>query len=171
MTSIVGKIWFFTYNPYFNLVGLNYANYGQIFCLLNVVAGVCSLSSKWLQKPLGVMGSLILAVVCLALPLMIMGAVVLPACACLVVFQNVVRGYFDPFIKDFYQKHLRSETRSTVSSVQSACTSLGQCIAMLIFSWMLKGWSLPTCLLALAMFTLVAGMMLILAYRRIFASN
>ncbi|MEI6288661.1 MAG: MFS transporter [bacterium] len=168
LVSVAGKLWFFSYNPYFQLVGLSLTKFGYIFCALNLVAAVSSYSTQKIHDRLGDVGSIIVILACLFVPILIMGTAVAPWAAWLVITQNFVRGYFDPFMTDFLNQYLDSENRATVLSVKSAVSELAQLIALLAFGGLLAVWSLPVCLQILGMTVLIGGAWLVFTYFRLF---
>ena len=171
LVSVAGKLWFFTYNNYFVEVGLPMWTFGWIFAALNVVAGVFSYRAHWLYSRLGDDISVIGVVLCLGLPILAMGSFVIWPAALLVIVQNFVRGYFEPFINDFLQQYLDSENRATVLSIKSAVTSSVHVLSLLVFGWLLASWSLATCLQILGVSVLTFGAILIWSYRKIFVSK
>jgi len=100
-----------------------------------------------------------------------MGSFVIWPAALLVIVQNFVRGYFEPFINDFLQQYLDSENRATVLSIKSAVTSSVHVLSLLVFGWLLASWSLATCLQILGVSVLTFGAILIWSYRKIFVSK
>ncbi len=168
LLSIVSKIWFFSYNPYFELVGLDLVNFGLIFCVLNLVAAIFGRLSDRLSKLLGDLGSITLLLSCLAFPLLIMGSWANRATAGLVIVQNVVRGYQAPFVKHIFHDYVESDHRATVSSMLSACRGFGEWLALAGYGLLLTSWSLTGCLQLLGWLTLLAGCLLIASYWRIF---
>lgn len=168
LIGVVSKMWFFTYNPYFELVDLPLTYYGWIFFLLNAVAAVGSYCSDWLTRKLGDFGSLVLIILVIALPLMIMGTFVCQAMSLMVLWQNIARGHMHPFMGHFLHQYLDSANRATVTSIKSAVNSFGQFIGLLLFSWVLTVISLPQALQALGLFSLVAGVWLLRRYGQIF---
>lgn len=168
MVSVVSKLWFFTYNPYFELVGLPLKDFGWIFFFLNITAAVSSHFSHQLSTRLGGERSVVLIICCLAVPILLMGGTVSKIGACLVLVQNFVRGYFNPFISDFLQKYLDSYNRATVTSIQGSVSEITQLAGLLAFGGLTGIMPLPDCLLILGSFTAASGTVLWLSYRRIF---
>lgn len=171
VVSVAGKLWFFSYNPYFQLVGLDLSSFGYIFCGLNLVAAVCSYQTQKIHDCLGDVGSQLAILSCLFLPIVLMGTFVLPMMAWLVVAQNFVRGYFNPFMTDFLNRHLDSENRATVLSIGSAVSEASQLVALLGFGFLLQTCQLATCLQILGVTVLVLGAFLLLMYFRIFKAR
>jgi len=171
LIAVVSKVWFFTYNPYFELVQLPLAYFGWIFCLLNIVAAVCSHEAVRLTKYLGEFGGVIMMIILIALPIWLMGFYVGQICVLLVLMQNVVRGYMAPFLGAMMHRHLDSENRATVSSLKSTVNNIGQFIVLAVFGLALNVWTLPYCLQILGIGTAVIGMCLIASFRKSFKAN
>lgn len=170
LVATVCKLWFFSYNPYFSHVGLDYKNFGYIFFGLNLVAAISSFLLPTIHRRIGNFGSIVLMIACMSVPLIAMGTFVVPMAAWLVLVQNVIRGYFDPFMNDFLQRYLDSRNRATVLSVKSATSSVGQFFALMGFGAMLGIWPLPNCLTILGLTALLGGVVLIVAYRKVFVT-
>ncbi len=169
LLTVVGKVWFFTYNPYFELVDLPLALYGWVFFGLNLVAAVFSGGAAWLAKRVSARASIVGMVAITGVPILAMAAIVAPPMVVLVLLQNVVRGYLKPFMGQFLHDHLASESRATVASVQSAAEGFGQVVFLGIFGLVLQVASLPLSLLLLGVATLLIGGYLLVQYRTLFA--
>ena len=165
---VTSKIWFFTYNPYFELVDLPLAYFGWIFCLLNIVAAVCSHEAHRFTKYLGEFGGVTMMIILTALPIWLMGVYVVQISVLLVLMQNVVRGYMGPFMGGLLHQHLDSENRATVVSLKSTVNNIGQFIVLITFSLFLNAWPLPLCLQILGISTLFIGVFLVISFRLIF---
>jgi len=168
LIAVISKLWFFTYNPYFELVNLPITCFGWIFCLLNIVAAISSHEAHRFAKYFGEFGSVVIMIALIALPIWLMGAYVGQLMVLMVLMQNVVRGYMIPFLGGFLHQHLDSENRATVTSLKSTVNNVGQFIALAIFGLILNTWSLPVCLQILGVSTLLIGLVLIFSFRRIF---
>lgn len=168
LISLTSKIWFFTYNPYFELVNLDLKYYGIIFFFLNVTAWFSSRYAYKVENHLPEQLVIISMIALLALPIILMGTfVILPAIG-LVLLQNLVRGFSLPFFRDFLNSRIKSENRATVISIQSAVNGFFQFIFLGIFGLLLSIWILPVCLQILGLFVLLAGILGIRRYNQIF---
>ncbi len=171
LISVVSKLWFFTYNPYFELVGLELRYFGWIFFGLNIIAAISSYYAGWISKRLSERASIIWIMLLIALPILIMGSWVMKAAALMVLSQNLVRGYFTPFTNQLMHCHLNSENRATVMSIKSAVCYLGQAIGLWLFGLALGLFPLPLCLQLLGLFMLAIGLFLFIAYGKIFSGG
>jgi hypothetical protein len=168
LIAITSKIWFFAYNPYFELVNLDLKYYGIIFFLLNIIAWFSSRYAYKVESFLSEQLIIVTMVALLSLPILLMGTfVILPAVG-LVLFQNFVRGFSFPFFRDFLNSRIKSDNRATVISIQSAVNGFSQFVFLGIFSLLLNSWNLPFCLQILGIFVLSAGILGILRYNRLF---
>lgn len=168
LIGVVSKIWFFTYNPYFELVKLDLKFYGVVFFTLNVIAWFFSkyahkISGKFTERAVA-----ILMVLLIGLPILVMGSFVSVLAVCMVFPQNIVRGFMRPFFGEFLNRHLNSENRATVLSVQSAVSGLAQFVALGGFGFLLVSWGLSFCLQILGLTVLILGGLAILKYKKIF---
>jgi hypothetical protein len=157
LIGVSSKVWFFTYNPYFELVHLPIYYYGILFFALNVVAWFFSTHAHLIDTRIGEAKSFMLILLSVALPILCMGYFVTSLSVLFVLFQNIARGMSVPFFSDFINRHIDSEKRATVLSVQSAFSGLSQAIGLIGFSVLLAHYSLPTCLLILGTVVLVFG--------------
>jgi len=168
LIGVTSKVWFFTYNPYFELVGLDLKYYGIVFFILNIVAWFFSKNVSNISKKIKDVNIIILLVLLIAIPILIMSSIPSVFCVGMVFFQNVARGFMGPFFGEFINKHLNSENRATVLSVQSAISGLAQFIALGAFGILLKSYGLLFCLQTLGILILVLGGMGIRKYKKIF---
>lgn len=165
---VIGKVWFFSYNPYFELVSFPVKYYGWVFFALNIVAATFSYFAHPIAKRLSPGRSFVVLVLITGIPILIMGAITILPMVFLVLFQNVTRGYLRPVMGQFLNDELDSVHRATVSSVQSAVDALAQFTLLGLFGLTLKVVSLPAALMILGVGTLLVGLILLHQYRRIF---
>lgn len=168
LIGVTSKIWFFTYNPYFELVKLDLKYYGFVFFALNVIAWFFSryahkISGKFTERTIAIM-----MVFLIGLPILFMGSIVSIVSVCMVFPQNIVRGFMRPFFGEFLNRHLNSENRATVLSVQASVGGLAQFVALGAFGFLLKSWGLSFCLQILGVTVLGLGSLAILKYKKIF---
>ena len=171
LISVASKLWFFTYNPYFELVDIPLSQFGWMFFLLNVVAAVSSHEAGRMHKHLGDWGSIIVMVGFMAVPIWLMGWQVAKISILLILMQNVVRGYVSPFLGGFLHQYLDSENRATVASIKSTAGSIAQSLFLALFGLALNQWSLPFCLEILGIGTGLVGLLLIFSYSRVFQAD
>lgn len=162
------KIWFFTYNPYFERVGIDLKYYGVIFFLVNIVAWISSHYAYKIEGRISERGCIKLMILCVGIPIFIMGLLPFWPIAYLVVCQNFVRGFIRPFKNDFTNRHIESDhIRTTVLSVQS---SMGDIISILTLSWfgiMMKYVSLLNSLMILGSLVLALGVISYKSYKKL----
>jgi MFS family permease len=131
--SVISKIWFFAYNPYSEIVGLKIINLGWVFLLLNMVAWLSSRFGHIVEEKIGDRGVAILLIPMIGIPILLMGLIPIPFMVYMVLFQNIVRGMYGPFIDGMTARFLKSETRATVLSVQSSIISVAGAIGLWVF--------------------------------------
>jgi len=168
LIGVASKVWFFSYNPYFELVGLPLWAFGLMFCPMNIVASLGSYLFARLSGRVSDEISVIAMIAFVAVPILVMGSVVMKLSVLLILVQNLARGYMDPFVGHFLHQHLESENRATVVSIQSAARGLAGCLSLLSFAGLLCLFSIPVCQQILGLVTLAIGVALIISYRRIF---
>lgn len=169
LLGVVSKIWFFTYNPYFEAVHFPTRYWGWLFLAMNLIAAAASYGADFAAKKVGDFASVILMLFLVVVPMFLIGIFVTEAAVLLVLPQNLVRGYKDPFFSHFLHTRLDSENRATVSSVASAIDSLAMFLSLGAFGLLLKVIPLPAGLQILGLAALAIGGFLISQYPKIFA--
>ena len=165
---VSSKLWFFTYNPYFELVGLEIKYYGVIFCLLNIVAWFFSYNAFRIERRIGEKFCMIAMILFIGLPILLMSTIVSQIMVSMVLLQNVVRGFMVPFLGDFLNRRLDSKNRATVISIKSAVSGFVSVISLSLFGFVLKIWPLALSLQILGVTVLLLGLIEIIQYRKIF---
>lgn len=169
--SVSSKIWFFTYNPYFEWVGLPLISFGWVFFALNVIAWISSHWGHKVEEKLGDKATVWILIPLIGMPIILMSLIPIPAMALMVVFQNVVRGMYGPFFDAMSEQYLRNSTRATVLSVQSSITSAVGSIGLFGFSLLVKSTELLTSLLTLGIITLVCHFLLMRSWNKYFSKQ
>ena len=163
------KIWFFTYNPYFEAVNIDIRYYGVVFFCLNIVAWLSSHYAYKIEHSLSERLCIIGMVCCVGIPLLIMGLVPIWPMAFLVLFQNIVRGFIRPFRGDFVNRHIDSEhIRTTVLSVQSSTGDLIAIATLSCFGLLSQRVSLLDSLVVLGIIVLILGYASFRKYNKLF---
>jgi len=163
------KVWFFTYNPYFEAVGIPLAYYGVVFFLLNIVAWSFSHWAHRIKKLLSERSCVASMIACVGIPIVIMSVLPYPIAAYLVICQNVVRGFMRPFTEGFMNKNIESENvRVTVLSTRSALSDMVTVLALAWFGFMEKGLGLFASLAVLGLVVLILGRTSYERYRKLF---
>ncbi len=163
-----GKLWFFTYNPYFETVGIDLKFYGFIFFLLNIIAWFSSRFVKRIEEFLGEERCMLFMILSTGVPILLMGLFPVWFAAYLVLIQNLVRGFITPFLGGFINKHIQSERlRATVLSVRSSSTNAVIVLALAGFGLMTGNLGLLSSLIVLGGTVLVLGGMSFRSYKKI----
>lgn len=165
LISASSQLWFFTYNPYFELVELDVWWYGVIFFALNVVAWFFSKNAHTIGEKIDDQCTYGLIVASVGIPMLVMGVFVHTWAVSMVIFQNFSRGVLKPFISSLTNDHTTSERRATVLSTQNAISSLGYCISLFVFSRIVDAYQVPRALQMLSVTVLVFGIIAIIRYR------
>jgi len=168
---ISSKVWFFTYNPYFELVDLKLRYYGFVFCLLNIIAWFFSYNAYRIERKIGEEFCMIGMILFIGIPIILMSSVVSQIMVSMVLLQNVVRGFIVPFIGDFLNRRLDTENRATVISIKSAVIGFMSTVSLAVFGLVLKIYSLPLSLQILGVTVLLLGTIKIMQYRKIFKDS
>ncbi len=153
----VGKVWFFTYNPYFELVNVPLTQYGIIFASCSGVACLASYNVERIERLLGEKNTLILMVVCVSFPILLMGLFPIYIFAFLPLIQNIVRGTMKPLVEQYLNKYIGSAERTTVLSAYSTISCLAGVFALAVFGAVIKYASLSQALILLGASALIFG--------------
>jgi predicted MFS family arabinose efflux permease len=169
--STVSHIWFFTYNPYFEKVGMQIQDFGWVFFVLNLVAFISSYWGERVEKKIGYFGTMLILMPMMGIPLIFMGIFPIPIMAYCVVFQNVVRGMYAPFVDNLTSKFLNDETRATALSVQSSVVSSVGALSMWVFGLIIESHGLMNSLTLLGVVTIFTFIVLISFWFKLFDKN
>ena len=163
------KVWFFTYNPYFEAVGIPLAYYGVIFFLLNIVAWAFSHWSHRIRELLSERSCVASMIACVGVPILVMSILPYPITVYLILCQNVVRGFMRPFSEGFMNRHIISEkVRVTVLSTRSALSEMVTVMSLAWFGLMEKGLGLLASLAILGIVVIILGKVSYSRYRKLF---
>jgi MFS family permease len=168
LISVSSKIWFFTFNPYFELVDFDLKYYGIVFFFFNIISWYFSTNAHILKDKLKEKTSIISMIILIGLPILLMGSFISKAMISMTFLQHPVRGFIKPFLEGFLNRHLSTENRATVISIQSATAGLACFIGLNTFGLSLKIWTLPFCLQILGISVLLLGLILAIQYQKIF---
>jgi hypothetical protein len=170
LITIVSKIWFFTYNPYFEKVGLGVKYYGLIFFIMNIVAWFFSRYAFKVEKYFTERTCVIGIILCISVPIIIMGLLPFWPIAYLAVCQNIVRGFIKPFEGDFINRNIESDhIRTTVLSINSSASDMVSILVLLSFGFMMENVNLLHSLIILGLLVLVLGMLSFRSYKKLFS--
>lgn len=166
LLATTSKVWFFTYNPYFELVGLPLAQYGVIFFCLNVVAWWSSRNAYKIERYLGERICIVSMILCIGVPILLMGCLPLQPLAYLVIVQNVVRGFMSPFVGGYVNRHLTSTVRATGLSAQSSIANVLAIVGLSAFGFFTGAFGLLHSLILLGVIALGLGALSYAVYAR-----
>jgi MFS family permease len=168
LVGVTSKLWFFTYNPYFSMVGLPLPYYGYVFAVLNLVASLSSYNADKISRKLSQTASVRSILSLIVVPILLMGLIVSRWSVPLVFLQNLVRGYLNPFLEHLMHDHIHSKNRATVMSVKSTCHGTVEIIAMMMFSVVTAAYALNYSLIVLGSASCIVGTVLIWTHTKIF---
>ncbi len=168
LLTVSSKIWFYNYNPYFELVGLEYRYFGVLFCTLNLVACSASFFAHKVQNLLKEKHVLILLLCIICIPIILMGLMVSKVMTSLILFQNVARGLMGPLHISMIDIHLTPENKATVQSISTATRGVAECIVMALYGITLSNLGVSSSLVVLGVTTLLLGVVSIHKYKSYF---
>lgn len=171
LVVIASKLWFFSYNPYFELVEIEPRFFGWIFFGLNLVAWLSSRYAYKIQRIFSEKQIMTAIIFIISIPMFLMGTYVSQIAALLVFTENIARGFRDPFFSSLINRHLDSKNRATVLSMKSAAIALVSAISLFLFGIVLNIFSLPSSLQLLSLIIIIIGLYLILRYNKVFQNK
>lgn len=166
LLATTSKVWFFTYNPYFEFVELPLTQYGIIFFCLNAVAWLSSQYAYKIEHHLGERACIIGMVLCIGIPILVMGCIPLQIFAYLVIVQNVVRGFMSPFVGDYVNRHVTSDIRATALSIQSSAANFTAILGLAMFGFSTKNLGLLHSLILLGIVVTLLGTLSYVRYAK-----
>jgi MFS family permease len=171
LVGTVSKVWFFTYNPYFEFVRLDLAFYGIIFFFLNIVAWLSSHYAYKMESSLGEKKCVLGMILCVGVPILLMGIAPIRPFVALVLVQNVVRGSMRPFVGSYMHRHVENNIRATVLSFQSTFGNVMSILALAVFGFFIGHLGLLSSLKILGVLMLVLGGLSYASYARRVANS
>lgn len=171
LIGVTSKLWFFTYNPYFEMVNLPLQYFGLVFFCLNIVCGISSYFANDITKKMNEKWSIIFCISAITAPMITMGLLVSKWSISLVLFQNLVRGYLEPFMSNMLHKRIASQNRATVLSVKSAMYLAVEVMCMFFFGLIIHSVSLGWAITSLGIVSTLFGILLVYVYVRVFQLN
>ncbi len=168
LIAVTAKLWFFTYNPYFEMVGLDLKYFGLVFAAINVVFAISSFFADRIAHKLDSGIGVITSISILTVPVIIMGTVVSKWSISLVLGQNIVRGYIGPFVNEMLNRRIDSVNRATIHSAKSAVHKAVEVLCMGGFGLLISGSSLGTALTCLGVTSSLFGIALMFYYSKLF---
>ena len=165
------KIWFFTYNPYCEKVGIEVKDFGWLFFFINLIAWISSIYGQKVEKKIGEKAVAYILIPTIGIPIFAMGILPLPIMSYCVLFQNIIRGMAGPFIDGMTEKFLKSETRATVLSVQSSIMCAFAAIGLWLFGKIVDRQGLLESLEIIGIITLVSFLGLMLFWKKVFGAQ
>jgi predicted MFS family arabinose efflux permease len=166
--AVTSKIWFFMYNPYFELVGMKVSEFGYVFFTLNLLAWLSSHYGHALEKRIGDSGTVWMLVPTIGVPLLLMAFYPYPTMAYMVLFQNAVRGMYGPFFDSLTGKFLNDESRATVMSVQSSAVSVVASVGLWVFGFLVNSLGILSSLKVLGSIALLGYFFLMCFWTKLF---
>ena len=162
------KIWFFTYNPYFERVHLDMKYYGFVFFLLNIIAWLSSHYAYRVERCMSESRSIVIMILCIGIPVIVMGLVPITPCVYLVLFQNIVRGFIRPFNSDYMNRHIiADDIRTTINSVQSTTADSISIVTLSLFGLLVARIHVLNSLVVLGIVVLCLGCFSYRSYKRL----
>ena len=139
------SLWF--YQPYMQQSGLNIVYFGIVWASFNVFAISGSKSAHKVEAWLGERWSLWLMISFYTLSCIFMGLWSITLGFVFIFMQQFIRGFNNPILQDYTNKHLNQEKRTTLISIQSLAGSLMFVILGPIYGWMADKFLLSRTLL------------------------
>lgn len=165
LVSIVMKISFFSYNPYFQEVRLDLPLYGVVLFVAGGISWVGSRFSHRMDGHKRERISIILLVTVLSLPFLLMGLFPTKTSILCISGFALARGFAPPLIAELFNREIPSASRSTINSVKSSASLLAQTITLGVYGLAIGVYPLTVCLIGCGVLVCSVGIYLIHTYR------
>jgi len=133
LLGVVGKIYFFTYNPYLELVHMPYSSVGIIFFAINITSFIASHYAFVLHKRMDKVGVWI-GFIFQGATMLVQAYVARSFCGWLFTLQGFTRGYISTISEPILNKEILAEKRATMLSFQSSFSNFLSATAFVIAS-------------------------------------
>ena len=169
LISVSSKIWFFTFNPYFEVVELSPEYYGLIFAALNGGAWLISRKAHKIYEKIGEFYTLFITVVFMGIPLVILAIFPSKIMLILLIFSSFSRSMTTTLSSSMKNHYLSSENRATVLSIGSSLNGAVGAISLFLFGLVLSKHSLEGSMFGLGILVLLLGIFALRKYKKIFS--
>jgi MFS family permease len=160
--AVVLKISLWFYQPYMLKAGIPMLYFGIAWASLNIFSIAGSKLAHRVEGFLGVNRSLWLIILLSTLSLAFMSYWIVLFGMIFIFAQQFARGFAPPVVLDYTNKHLSSEKRATLLSIQSFAGGLSFAIFAPLYGWIADAYSLSTALIATAASFLVIFIILMI---------
>jgi len=149
LAAIAGiSLWF--YQPYMNQSGLNIMYFGIVWAGFSLFAITGAKSAHRLENKLGGTNSLWIIIFSMVLSLIFMSQFFVIFGFIFIFLQQFIRGFAPPIIQDYTNKHLSSNKRATILSIQNLSGRLMFAILAPLFGFFADKYTLSNALLITA---------------------
>lgn len=160
--TVVARVSLWFYQPYMSQSGLPIAYFGVIWASFNVFAIWGSSSANKLENKLGERWSLWFMIIGMFLSLVFMSYWFALFGVVFIFLQQFIRGFSSPVLQDYTHKHLSSEKRATLLSIQNMAASLMFAILAPLYGFFADRYSLSAALLIVAISSFMAFSLLMI---------
>jgi hypothetical protein len=134
LLGVMSKLYFFTYNPYLEMVHVPYREVGAIFFAINIFGFIASRYATEIGEWLGGGGGFRVWFLLQGALMLIQGLFTQYLSGFLFALQGITRGYVYTVKEPLMNKEIGSEKRATVLSFQSSLSGLLQVMMFLVVS-------------------------------------
>jgi MFS family permease len=165
LAAVVGKISFFSYNPYFEEVSLDLSLYGVVLFCSGILSWLGSTFSHVMHGRTREYVSVIVSVILLSMPFMLMGLFPTQESIGFIAGFALMRGFIPPLTGEMLNREIDGSSRATVNSVKSSVAFFMQMVALGIYGFAIDAFSLTTCFVGAGTVVFFIGVYLIYTYR------
>jgi MFS family permease len=166
--EVSSKVWFFNYNPYFEIVGMNITSFGMMFSVFNLVAWYFSEHAHSIEAKMKEENVAKMLFYFIGVPMILMGAIVNIYSCFLIVFQNAVRGFVRPFFFSIQNHYVKEEVRATTDSAKQMAVMIVQSLGLMSYKFILERNSLPNSMMFWGIGVTIIAIPMYLWYRKVF---
>ena len=166
-TGIIG-IW--SYFLYYESLGISVGYFGILFAAFQLSSAMGSRNAHSLEKIFGLKKSL-LTVMLIGCVFLLLGKIQSPLMILPIFLNAFLWGFSCPLFLDQMNRLIKSETRATVLSVANMTGSLSYVILAPLFGKLVDWLSLSKAFIALGVYFLICGAIVLLTFFRLFPSS
>lgn len=141
--------------------GIKTPQIGFVFSAVAIIQATTSFYAQKIEKKLGEKLALILIFLAPGVAFLAMGVPMLSVVLPFYLAYNLVKGFRLPVLDSYVQRHVSSNSRATVLSIQSFLGSLAGVVFLPVFGYLADQTSVVTGVVALGIVTLIGGFLLL----------
>jgi MFS family permease len=157
LAFLATRLGFWTYQPYFKVVGLPLFLFGVAIASFHLFSAVVSRQAAWFQNALGEKLILFLMPLLVVISFVLMSRFLFVWGICFVFIQQITTAVHEPVLKSFLNRHTPSEVRATMLSLQHMAGNAAFAIFAPFLGSLVDRFRLENALLIFALVIIILG--------------